>query len=176
MGVLSVIRCSVRLWHRLSPKLFHGFVSNYSCCFPWAICPDAFCHFGFFFLIYGSENFKTLLLLQITAESFQTFPEFWSSQNYIWNFWNLENWNFNELWPTVVEGYLGTRIIELTWTLFYNKGDFVLEITKHLGVLETSYKIKHFPVKCRYSYNSPNEYLGSECRHKTRLHVAKMFF
>ncbi len=25
---------------------------------------------------YGSENFKTLLLLQITAESFQTVPEF----------------------------------------------------------------------------------------------------
>ncbi len=24
----------------------------------------------------GSENFKTLLLLQIAAESFQTFPEF----------------------------------------------------------------------------------------------------
>ncbi len=32
---------------------------------------------------YGSENFKTLLL-QIAAETFQTFPEFssqWSSQN-----------------------------------------------------------------------------------------------
>ena len=28
---------------------------------------------------YGSENFKTLLLLQIVVESFQTFPEF-SSQ------------------------------------------------------------------------------------------------
>ncbi len=25
---------------------------------------------------YGSKNFKTLLLLQIAAESFQTFPEF----------------------------------------------------------------------------------------------------
>ncbi len=38
---------------------------------------------------YGSENFKTLLLLQIAAESFQTFPEFssqWFSQNYVWNF------------------------------------------------------------------------------------------
>ena len=37
---------------------------------------------------YGSENFKTLLL-QITAESFQTFPEFssqWSSQDYVWVF------------------------------------------------------------------------------------------
>ncbi len=30
--------------------------------------------------------------------SFQTFPEFssqWSSQNYVWDFWNFENWNFN---------------------------------------------------------------------------------
>ncbi len=34
----------------------------------------------FFILVnvgpYGSENFKTLLLLQIAAESFQTFPDF----------------------------------------------------------------------------------------------------
>ena len=38
---------------------------------------------------YGSKIFKTLLLLQIVAESFQTVPEFssqWSSQNYIWSF------------------------------------------------------------------------------------------
>ena len=44
--------------------------------------------FKIFFFVnmgrYGSENFKTLLLLQIAAESFQTTPEFssqWSSQN-----------------------------------------------------------------------------------------------
>ena len=33
---------------------------------------------------YGSETFKTLFVLQIAAESFQTFPEFssqWSPQN-----------------------------------------------------------------------------------------------
>ncbi len=38
---------------------------------------------------YGIKNFKTLLLLQIAAKSFQTFPEFssyWSSQNYVWDF------------------------------------------------------------------------------------------
>ena len=38
---------------------------------------------------YGSENFKPLLLLQIAAESFQTFPEFssqWSSWNYFRDF------------------------------------------------------------------------------------------
>ena len=37
----------------------------------------------------GSENFKMLLFLQITAKSFQTCLEFssqWSSQNFIWDF------------------------------------------------------------------------------------------
>ncbi len=37
----------------------------------------------------GSENVKTILLLQIAAKSFETFPEFssqWSSQNYVWDF------------------------------------------------------------------------------------------
>ncbi len=88
---------SVRLWHRLSLKLLHGFLSNFSCGFPGAIGPDVFFIFEkkkklnllriFFVFVnmapYGSENFKTLLLLQIAAESFQTFPEFssqWSSQ------------------------------------------------------------------------------------------------
>ncbi len=45
--------------------------------------------------------FKTLLLLQIAAKSFQTFPEIssqWSSQNCVWDFWNFENWNFNEFY------------------------------------------------------------------------------
>ncbi len=53
--------------------------------------------FEFFFYEYflfsltsdpSSENVKTLLLLQIAAESFQTFPEFsskWFSQNYVWD-------------------------------------------------------------------------------------------
>ena len=31
---------SVRLWHRLSLKLLHGLLLNFSCGFPWAICPD----------------------------------------------------------------------------------------------------------------------------------------
>ncbi len=38
---------------------------------------------------YGSQNFKTLLLPQITFESFQPFPEFssqWSSQKYRFGF------------------------------------------------------------------------------------------
>ena len=45
----------------------------------------------------GSENVKTLLL-QITAKSFQTceVSSQWSSQNYIWDFWNFEFPNFND--------------------------------------------------------------------------------
>ncbi len=38
---------------------------------------------------YGSENFKTLLLLQIADKNFQTCPEVsseWSSQHYVWDF------------------------------------------------------------------------------------------
>ncbi len=42
---------------------------------------------------YRNENFKTLLILQIATESFQTFPEFssqQSSQNYFWDFLNFQ--------------------------------------------------------------------------------------
>ncbi len=45
--------------------------------------------------------------LQITAKSFQTSPEFssqWFSQNYVWDFWNSENWNFNDFF-----------FVSLTW-------------------------------------------------------------
>ncbi len=48
---------------------------------------------------YESENFKTLLLLQITAKSFQTCPEFssqWSSQNYVGIFETLSFRIFND--------------------------------------------------------------------------------
>ncbi len=93
----------------------HGFLSNFSCGFPWAICPDVYFIFEkktfsdflriFFVFVnmgpYGSENFKMLLLLQIADKSFQTFPEFssqWSSQNHVWDFWNFENWNFNKFY------------------------------------------------------------------------------
>ena len=46
---------------------------------------------------HGSENFKTLLL-QIAVKSFETSSQFssqWSSQNYVWDFWNLEFLIFN---------------------------------------------------------------------------------
>ncbi len=37
---------SVHLWHRLSRNLLHEFLSNFSCCFPWAIyMPEPFLNF-----------------------------------------------------------------------------------------------------------------------------------
>ncbi len=42
---------------------------------------------------YGCENFKTLLLLQITTKSFQTCPEFYSqrpSESYVGDFLNFK--------------------------------------------------------------------------------------
>ena len=46
---------------------------------------------------YRGKQFKTLLL-QIAAKSFQTseFSFQWSSQKFVWDFWNFENWTFNE--------------------------------------------------------------------------------
>ncbi len=75
---------------QLSLNLMNEFLSNFSCGFPWAIRSDFFWIFEkkffvdflriFFVFVnmgpYGSKNFKTLLLLQIAALSFQTFPEF----------------------------------------------------------------------------------------------------
>ncbi len=82
---------------QLSLNLMHRFLSNFGSCFPWknfqkfkkhpSVWPFFFKKKNFFFVFlriffgfgntgpYGGENFKTLLL-QITAESFQTFPEF----------------------------------------------------------------------------------------------------
>ena len=157
---LSIVRPFVS---QLSLNLIHRFLSNFGCCFPWAIRSDAFWifekkkfHFLWIFFVFvnmaaqisksyssyksqpkafklfwnflpngpykttfgifevlkieilthffhmgpnGSETFKTLLLLQITTKSFQTSPEFssqWSSQKNVWDFWNFENWNFND--------------------------------------------------------------------------------
>ena len=48
MGLFSVVRrpSVVRLWHRLTLKLLHGFLSDFSCGFPWTICPDFFSVFN----------------------------------------------------------------------------------------------------------------------------------
>ncbi len=109
----SIDRLSVvRLWHRLC-QVLHGFLSNLGCCFPSAIplCFEFFgkkmvLRFSFYFIFifvnmgpYGVKIFKMTLLLQIRAQGFQSFPEFssqWPSQNHFWDFWNVENWNFND--------------------------------------------------------------------------------
>ncbi len=82
----SVRRWSVRLRHRLCLKLLHGFLSNFSCGFPCAICPNILFNFwnffkfflGIFFVFvnmgpYGSENFKTLLLPTNRSPKFSNF-------------------------------------------------------------------------------------------------------
>ncbi len=54
---------------------------------------------------HGGENFKRLLLLQIAAEPFQTFPEFssqWSSQNYVWDFPIFKDFVFENFEFTIV--------------------------------------------------------------------------
>ena len=52
-------RPSVCLWHRLSPKLLHGFLSNFSCGFSWAIWPDCFPFLIFFLtLIFLTNIFR----------------------------------------------------------------------------------------------------------------------
>ncbi len=81
---------------QLSLNLTHRFLSNFSFCFPWAIRWYVFRIFMkknnntysiFFFTIfffrfrYHGTLCKTLLLLQITAESFQTSPEFSSQRS-----------------------------------------------------------------------------------------------
>ncbi len=57
----------------------------------------------------GSENFKTLLLLQIAAKSFETCPEFssqWSSQKYVRDFWNFEVLIFNDFFSKIANSPL----------------------------------------------------------------------
>ena len=78
---------------QLSLNLRHEFLSNFGCCFSWAIRWDFFVWIFekkfffhllqiFFFVFlnigpYGAKIFKTLLLLlQTAAESFQTFSEY----------------------------------------------------------------------------------------------------
>ncbi len=87
----SVVPSSVvRLWHRLSLKLLHGLLSNFSCGFPWAICPAFFFMFEkkfvfdflqIFFLFvnmgpYGSQNFKRYSSLKSVLNLFNFFLKF----------------------------------------------------------------------------------------------------
>ncbi len=137
---------------------------SFSYGFPWAIPSDIFWIFEkrnsiflriFFVFVnmgpYGGKNFKTILLLQIAADSFQTFPEFssqWSSQNTLGIFWNFENWKFNEFYS-----------FSLTWDAMGAK------ITKRFS----SYKSETNVLKLvlNFSPNGP---------HKTTFGVFEIFF
>ena len=91
-------------WSDVRPSVCGAVISepNARICFKlWLLLPlgdmlgRSVCRFMIFFFLriffvfvnmgsYGRENFETLPLLQIAAESFQTFPELsspWSSQN-----------------------------------------------------------------------------------------------
>ncbi len=85
---------------QLSPNPLHGSMPNFVRTPLSAISPHYFIYFKIFnyqiFTIVfvhmgpnGSQNFKMLVLPQITLESFQTFSEFssqWSSQKYCFGF------------------------------------------------------------------------------------------
>ncbi len=121
--LLSVI-C---LWHRLTQNLLHGCLSNFS---PSAIplglfeilkkmCVCVFvCLFVFLFLMnifrtVWEQKFKNTLPAN-HIRNFQTPPKFysqWSSQNYVWDFLNFENWNFNDFFFVFVNmGPKGSEI------------------------------------------------------------------
>ena len=61
---------AVCLWHRLSLKLLHGFLSNFSLCFPWAIYAETFfvCLFVWvFFLVFEKKmNFYKYFSFSLT--------------------------------------------------------------------------------------------------------------
>ena len=81
-----------------------------------------------------------------TAEMYPTSPEFscqWASQNYVWDFWNFENWNFNELCS-----------FSLTWDPMGAK------ISKRYSSYNSKSKIFKLVLNC-----SPN------CPHKTTLAI-----
>ncbi len=102
---------------QLPQNLSNKFLSSFNCGFPWAILPDGFWIFekknafakfsGFFFSVfvnmrpYGRQNFKTLLLPQITFDSFQTFLNFLLSgphkSSTVLDFWNFELLIFHDL-------------------------------------------------------------------------------
>ncbi len=107
----SVVRASsvVRLWHRLSLKLLHGFLSNFSCGFPWAICPDVCFSFlrkknseYFSFSVtwdpMGAKTSKRYSSLKSLLNPFKLFPNFLliGPDKVVLDFWNLDFLIFQE--------------------------------------------------------------------------------
>ena len=81
----------VRLWHRLSLKLLHGFLSNFSCGFPWAICPDFFFLFIFdlffnFFKEYFSFSLTWNPMGAKTSKRYSSLKSLLHSFNLSWIF------------------------------------------------------------------------------------------
>ncbi len=150
------VRPSVSLWYRLSLKLLHGLLSNFSCGFPWATCPDFF-HFwkkkfflyflGIFFIFvnmgpYGSQNFKTLLLPQISFESFQFFSEIssqWSWQKYCFGF--LKFWVFDfsgilfvfiNMGPYGSQNFKTLLLLQITFESFHPFPEFSSQLSSQV--------------------------------------------
>ena len=118
----------------------HGFISNFLVVIsPGPYAQTFFILFYFIFVLFfiwilfneflfvfvnmghsGSENVKTLLLLQIAAKSFQTCPQFssqWSSQNYVVYFWNLDFPIFNDFFPKISNSLLYPMEKSKSWII-----------------------------------------------------------
>ena len=92
-------------------------LSNFSCGFPWAICPDVLFIFDFFrnFFVfvnmgpYGSQNIKRLLLPQISFESFLNFLLSGLHASTVLDFLNFEFPIFNEFLNFTIVPYGETK-------------------------------------------------------------------
>ncbi len=78
---------------------------------------------------YGAENFKTLLLLKVTAESIQAeFYSQWLSRNCIWDF---EMFSFLLPWDTNGSNILKTLLLQIAAKLFHTSRIHVNGLTNH---------------------------------------------
>ncbi len=114
-SVRTSVHPSVCLWHQLSLKLLHGFLSNFSCGFSWAICLDVFVQFFFFifknFFFDFFTNIFSLTWDPMGVEISKRYYPYKSQPkvsklflNFLTNgphksmFGIFENWNFNEFY------------------------------------------------------------------------------
>ncbi len=108
-SVVRRLSSVVRLWHRLSLKLLHGFLSNFGCSFPRSICPDVLFFEIFFFLIFyeyfsfsltwdpvGAKTSKRYSSLRPRLNPFKLFLNFWMvlTKVLFWFFEILSFWSF----------------------------------------------------------------------------------